>query len=100
MELLRADRDLVRVGHRGAAALAPENSLAAIEAAAARGVDAVELDVLRGRDGGLLLAHGPEAPPDAPALDDALALVARLGLAVQLDVKVPGIEAGIAAMRP
>src|SRR5271169_582557 len=96
MELLRADRDLVRVGHRGAAALAPENSLAAIEAAASHGVDAVEVDVLRGPDGGLVLAHGPEVPDDAPPLDDALALVARLGIAVQLDVKVQGIEAAAA----
>ena len=96
MELLRGGRDVVRVGHRGAAALAPENTLAAIEAAAAHGVDAVELDVLRARDGGLVLAHGPELPTDAPPLDDALALAARLGLAVQLDVKLRGIEAGVA----
>lgn len=91
MELLRGGRGVVRVGHRGAAALAPESSLAAIEAAAACGADAVELDVLPG----LVIAHGPEVPPDAPRLDEALALAARLGLAVQLDVKVRGLEAGI-----
>jgi glycerophosphoryl diester phosphodiesterase len=96
IELLRGERDVVRVGHRGAAALAPENTLAAVEAAASHGVDAVELDVLPGRDGALVLAHGPEVPPDAPPLDEALALVARLGLAVQLDVKLRGIEAGVA----
>ena len=95
-ELLRGARDVVRVGHRGAAALAPENSLAAIEIAAAHGVDAVELDVLRGRDGALVLGHDPAPAPDAPALDDALALAVRLGLAVQLDVKVRGIEAALA----
>jgi glycerophosphoryl diester phosphodiesterase len=91
MELLRGARGVVRVGHRGAAALAPENSLAAIEAAAACGVDAVELDVLEG----LVVAHGPEVPPNAPLLDDALALVASLGLAVQVDVKVRGLETGV-----
>jgi glycerophosphoryl diester phosphodiesterase len=91
MELLRGARGVVRVGHRGAAALAPENSLAAIEAAAACGVDAVELDVLQG----LVVAHGPEVSADAPLLDDALALVARLGLAVQVDVKVRGLETGV-----
>jgi glycerophosphoryl diester phosphodiesterase len=96
IELLRGERDVVRVGHRGAAALAPENTLAAIEAAAAHGVDAVELDVLQARDGALVLAHGPEVPPDAPQLDDALALVARIGLAVQLDVKLRGIESAVA----
>jgi glycerophosphoryl diester phosphodiesterase len=92
MELLRGARGVVRVGHRGAAALAPENSLAAIEAAAACGADAVELDVLDG----LVVAHGPEVPTGAPRLDEALALVARIGLAVQVDVKVRGLEVGVA----
>lgn len=97
MRLLRGDGELVRVGHRGAAALAPENSLAAIEAAAEHGMDAVELDVLRCADGALVLAHGPELPPEAPLLDDALALAARLGLAVQLDVKLEGTEREVVA---
>ena len=91
MELLRGERGVVRVGHRGAAALAPENSLAAIEAAAACGVDAVELDVLHG----LVVAHDPEVGAGAPLLDEALALVAALGLAVQVDVKVRGLETGV-----
>jgi glycerophosphoryl diester phosphodiesterase len=92
MELRRGERGVLRIGHRGAAALARENSLAAIEAAAAHDAHAVELDLLRAADGSLVLAHGPGVPPDAPPLDDALALVARLGLAVQLDVKVRGVE--------
>jgi glycerophosphoryl diester phosphodiesterase len=96
-DLRRREHGIVRVGHRGAAALAPENSLAAIEAAAAFGVDAVELDVLRRRDGQLVLGHGPEAADGAPSLDEALALVVRLGLAVQVDVKDGGLETGIVA---
>jgi glycerophosphoryl diester phosphodiesterase len=95
LELRRGERGVVRIGHRGAAALAAENSLASIEAAAAVGVDAVELDVQRRRDGSLVLAHGPGIPDGAPLLDDALALVDRLGLAVQLDVKVPGTDTAI-----
>jgi glycerophosphoryl diester phosphodiesterase len=97
LELLRGARDVVRVGHRGAAALAPENSLAAIEAAAAHGMDVVEVDVNRRADGALVLAHGPVLAPDALALGDGLELAARLGLAVQLDVKLPGAEREIAA---
>ena len=97
MELLRGDGDVRVVGHRGAAALAPGNSLAAIEAAAAHGAGAVELDVVFGPGGGLLLAHDPAVLDGAPSLDDGLALAARLGLAVQLDLKAPGVEAGAAA---
>jgi len=64
---LRGDRPFV-IGHRGAAALAPENTLAAIEAAAEAGADGVELDVMRAPDGSLVLAHGPDVPPAAPPL--------------------------------
>jgi glycerophosphoryl diester phosphodiesterase len=97
MELLRGDRDFVRVGHRGAAALAAENSLAAIEAAVAHGVDVVELDVLTGANGELVLAHGPEVHSAAPPLDDGLALVAELGVGVLIDVKISGFEPGVVA---
>ena len=91
IELRRSGRPLL-IGHRGAAALARENTLEAVEAAARVGADGVELDVLPGRDGGVVLAHGPELPPDAPVLAEALALVAELGLLVQIDVKTRGVE--------
>lgn len=47
------------VGHRGAAGLAPPNTLAAIRRALAVGVDGVELDVRRTADGALVLFHDP-----------------------------------------
>lgn len=94
IELRRGDRPLL-IGHRGAAALAPPNSLESLRVAAAAGVDGVEVDVLRRPDGGLVLAHGPEIPPDAPRLDEALAVVAGLGVFVQLDVKLTGAAAEI-----
>jgi glycerophosphoryl diester phosphodiesterase len=97
MELLRGDRPVVRVGHRGAAALAPENSLEAIEAGAANGADVVELDVVRGAGGALVLAHGPHVPAGAAGLEDALSLVASTGIAVQLDVKTDGLAADAVA---
>ena len=84
------------IGHRGAALHARENSLAAIEAAALHGADGVEIDLLRARDGRVVLAHGPEIAPDAPPLADALALAGALGLFVQLDVKVGGLAADAA----
>jgi glycerophosphoryl diester phosphodiesterase len=85
---------VILIGHRGAAALAPENTLAAIEAGARAGVDYVELDVLGREDGTLVLAHGPELPPGAPTLDEALALAAELAVRVQLDVKLDGLALG------
>jgi glycerophosphoryl diester phosphodiesterase len=94
IELHRSGRPLL-IGHRGAAALARENTLEAIEAAGRVGVDAVELDVLPGRNGGVVVAHGPELPPDAPSLPEALALVAELELMVQIDVKTRGVEAEV-----
>ena len=48
---------MLRVGHRGAAALAPENTLRSFEAALACGVDAIEFDVLDLVGGPLVLAH-------------------------------------------
>jgi glycerophosphoryl diester phosphodiesterase len=44
-------------GHRGARALAPENTLPGLARALAIGVDAIEFDVTLTADGGLILAH-------------------------------------------
>ena len=96
IELRRDGRRPLLIGHRGAASLAGENTLAAIEAAAQHGVDGVEVDLVRARDGRVVLAHGPEIAPDAPPLADALALVAELGIFVQLDVKRAGLASDAA----
>ncbi len=54
------------IGHRGAAAVAPENTLAALEVAVAAGVDLVEFDI----SPGLLLGHSElELPADSIDLD-------------------------------
>ena len=45
------------LGHRGASALAPENTLRAIELAIAAGLDLVEVDVHLSRDGALMVIH-------------------------------------------
>lgn len=45
------------IGHRGAAALAPENTLASIRAAADAGVGWVEIDVYPITQGGLIIFH-------------------------------------------
>ena len=48
---------ILRIGHRGAAGHAPENTIAAIRRGIALGVDFVELDVQRTRDGRLVVMH-------------------------------------------
>jgi glycerophosphoryl diester phosphodiesterase len=45
------------IGHRGAAGLAPENTLAGIRRALETGVDAVEVDLLMTDDGALVVHH-------------------------------------------
>ncbi len=45
------------IGHRGAAGLAPENTLLSVETALSIGVDIVEIDVHRSRDGHLIVMH-------------------------------------------
>lgn len=48
---------MVRIGHRGAAGYAPENTVAGIQKAVALGADFVELDVQASRDGQLVIFH-------------------------------------------
>lgn len=48
---------IVTVAHRGARYVAPENTLASLKAAIDRGVDFVEVDVQRSKDGRLVLIH-------------------------------------------
>jgi glycerophosphoryl diester phosphodiesterase len=93
---LRAQNGRVAVvAHRGVPGVAPENTLAGIEAALALGVDVVEVDVSF-RDGELFLAHSPEvALPDSPGLAEALRFFAdhaAHGTTIQVDLKARGVE--------
>jgi glycerophosphoryl diester phosphodiesterase len=96
VRLLRDGGPMLRIGHRGAAALGPANSLEAIEGALAAGVDIVELDVFgHGREG-LVLSHSAgELPSEPLSLDDALRRISGSTAGVQLDVKTRGVEAAL-----
>ncbi|HVW11181.1 MAG TPA: glycerophosphodiester phosphodiesterase [Bryobacteraceae bacterium] len=48
---------MLKIGHRGAAGHAPENTLASIEKAIEFGVDVVEIDIRRSLDGHLMVMH-------------------------------------------
>jgi glycerophosphoryl diester phosphodiesterase len=56
----REDGSPLLIGHRGAASIAPENTIASFRAAVAAGVDLVELDVLDLRHGPLVVAHSDD----------------------------------------
>ncbi|MGP0591904.1 glycerophosphodiester phosphodiesterase [Nitrospira sp. T9] len=112
----------LRIGHRGAAGHAPENTLAALELAIKYGVDMVEFDVRRTADGALVLLHDDSVDRttngvgkieelslsvlralDAgrgervPLLEEALAcLSGRAGAMIEL--KVRGIAADVCAL--
>ena len=80
------------IGHRGAAARAPENTLASLEVAVAAGADLVEFDV--GPD--LRLAHSAhERPSVVVTLDEALSFLAAAGVGAHVDAKAPGYEPAI-----
>ena len=57
LEAARVPITIEITAHRGAARLAPENTLAAIRAAIGMGADRVEVDVMRTADGQLVLFH-------------------------------------------
>jgi len=84
-----------KVAHRGASALAPENSLEALEAALAAGLDMIELDVVSA-GGELRLAHSAaQLHSESPRLADALGLFVDKSPPeawLDLDVKDSGIE--------
>ncbi|MFL5964137.1 MAG: glycerophosphodiester phosphodiesterase [Gaiellaceae bacterium] len=89
MILRKTDGRPLVIGHRGAAAVAPENTLAALAAAVAARVDLVEFDI----SPGLRLGHSlDEMPVDEILLDDALGFLKAHGIGVHLDVKLPGYE--------
>ena len=95
IDLGRRDGRMLRIAHRGAAALAPENTIAALAVALELGCDLVEVDVLE-LDGTLVLAHSPaEVPAELTTLDEALGFLAQSGCGIQLDLKARGAERGI-----
>jgi glycerophosphoryl diester phosphodiesterase len=88
---------VIRVGHKGAAHVAPGNTTASFQAALEHGVDMIEFDVLRVRGGRLVLAHDMEdaAGRECLSLDEGLdhfAGEAYAGVQLDVDLKLPGYE--------
>ena len=86
-----------RVGHKGADLVAPGNTVASFEAALAHQVDMIEFDVLRLRDGRLVLAHdyedaGRREPLTLEEGLDHFAGEAYANVELDVDLKLPGYE--------
>jgi len=102
------DRPLV-LGHRGASAFAPGNTIAAFALAVKHGADGVELDVRCSADGMLMVHHDPTLPglgpiagldldairagaPEVPTLDEVTPVLA--GLVIDVEIKNDPAEPG------
>jgi glycerophosphoryl diester phosphodiesterase len=85
---------LKRIGHKGAAHIAPGNTPASFDAALAAGVDMIEFDVLP-HGGRLVLAHDDDDVADAITLEDGLTHLAPTGVDLDVDLKMPGYEAQV-----
>jgi glycerophosphoryl diester phosphodiesterase len=126
IDVRREGLPYLRIGHRGAATLAPENTLDSFRAAIAVGVDLIEFDVLDLRNGPLVLAHSDhldevshgaasgrvrskslaelrEVAPNLPTFDEALAFFVHeapeIGLHVDLKLTTRLDEVGAALTR-
>jgi len=110
------------IAHRGASAYAPENTLAAFQLAHRQGADMIELDVQPSSDGRLVVFHDDtterwDGRPRAvaacsfgelrrldiggervPALEEALAFAAETGIALNVELKTPGMGGRCAAL--
>jgi glycerophosphoryl diester phosphodiesterase len=89
--------DVKRVGHKGADLIAPGNTFESFGAALSHGVDMIEFDVLRLRDGRLVLAHDyHDAERREPVtLEEGLdhfAGDAYADVELDVDLKLPGYE--------
>ncbi|HEX6712904.1 MAG TPA: glycerophosphodiester phosphodiesterase [Thermoleophilaceae bacterium] len=89
--------DVKRVGHKGADLVAPGNTVASFEAALEHDVDMIEFDVLRLRDGRLVLAHDYEdaGRREPLTLDEGLdhfAGEAYAEVELDVDMKLTGYE--------
>jgi glycerophosphoryl diester phosphodiesterase len=92
---------LIRVGHKGADHVAPGNTVESFRAALEHGVDMIEFDVLRTRDGRLVLAHDykDSESRECLSLEEGLehfAGEAYAGVQLDVDLKLPGYEPEVA----
>jgi glycerophosphoryl diester phosphodiesterase len=90
------------IGHRGASARAPENSVEAFARARADGADGVELDVLRCASGEVVVFHDDDLARlgGRPARIDAMSLSELRGVELKGGARIPTLEEAFEACGP
>ncbi|MGH2983642.1 MAG: glycerophosphodiester phosphodiesterase [Solirubrobacterales bacterium] len=101
-KLLQEDTHVYRrIGHKGADTITPGNTIDSFIAAVDQGVDMIELDVLRVREGRLVIAHDHQdalarRPLDLTDALDAFQDEPLDQVEIDFDLKLPGREAELA----
>jgi glycerophosphoryl diester phosphodiesterase len=85
---------MLRIGHRGARAYEPENTIRSFKKALEIGVDAVELDVRKTKDNQLIVIHDADVKrtTDGKGLVNELTLKEIKALSTEKDEKIPTLE--------
>ncbi len=85
---------MLKVGHRGARAYEPENTLRSFRKAVELGVDAVELDVRMTKDGEIVVIHDAEVDrtTNGKGLVHDLTLQEIKQLVIEKDERIPKLE--------
>lgn len=85
---------MLKIGHRGARAYEPENTLRSFKKALELGVDAVELDVRKTKDNAIVVVHDPdvERTTNGKGLVADLTLNEIKNLATEKGEKIPTLE--------
>jgi glycerophosphoryl diester phosphodiesterase len=85
---------MLRIGHRGARAYEPENTLRSFRKAVEMGVDAVEMDVRKTQDGQLVVIHDADVKrtTDGKGLVSELTLKEVKGFSAEKGEKIPTLK--------
>jgi glycerophosphoryl diester phosphodiesterase len=85
---------MLRIGHRGARAYEPENTIRSFKKAIEIGVDAVELDVRKTKDGQLVVMHDADVKrtTDGEGLVSELTLKEIKGFSAEKGEKIPTLK--------
>jgi len=94
-------RDYRRIGHKGADSIVQGNTIESFEAAVEVGAEIIEFDVLRTRDGRLVVAHdyhdaSVRRPLSLSEVLDAFRFAPLDDVEIDCDLKLPGREAELA----